>query len=221
MFLIRTLLIIISVLWSSTLFAQSPVHITFGADEVGKFPSDWAARNENAAAKVYSVQAEGGKRFLHADAKGTSVQIGYEKKWSLKEFPILQWQWRAAIFPTGTNEREKSGDDSVLGIYVVFGHWPLIRSIKYIWSDTIPVGASFNSPFSSSSKMLVLRSGRAQTGTWVTESRNAFNDYQMLFGDGEKDPTATGLAILTDADNTNSRAVGDYADIQVLAKGLQ
>ncbi|MCX5809572.1 MAG: DUF3047 domain-containing protein [Proteobacteria bacterium] len=218
---ISALLIALPTFSAVALFAQSPIHITFEADEVGKFPSDWTSRSVSKAAEVYAVQAQTDKRFLHADAKGTSVQIGYEKKWALREFPMLQWQWRAILFPSGTNERIKDGDDSVLGVYVVFGSWPFIKSIKYIWSDTIPIGASFNSPFSSSAKLLVIRSGRALMGTWVTEKRNVFTDYLQLFGDEEKNPVASGIAILTDADNTNSHAIGDYADIQTLAMGSE
>lgn len=218
---ISALLIVLPILSPLALFAQPPIRITFDTDEVGKFPSGWTSRSMGKAAEVYTVRVQGDKKFLHANAEGTSVQIGYEKKWALREFPMLQWQWRAVIFPSGTNERIKDGDDSVLGVYIVFGSWPFIKSIKYIWSDTIPTGASFNSPFSSSAKLLVIRSGRAQAGTWLTEKRNVLADYFQLFGDGEANPVASGIAILTDADNTNSRAVGDYTDIQTLAIGSE
>jgi hypothetical protein len=198
-------------------FAQSPINITFGSDEAGKFPSGWQALDKNNAVKVYSVRAEGGKKFLHADSKGSREQIGYEKKWVLKDFPIFQWQWRPVLFPAGTNEREKNGNDSVLGLYVIFGHWPFLKVIKYIWSDTLPVGASLNSPFSNDTRILVLRSGRSLMGTWVQERRNVLSDYHQLFGEGEKNPVATGIGVLTDSDNTNSHAIGDYADFQALA----
>ena len=204
-------------LWAFPLFAQSPINITFEPDEVGKFPSGWLSWDKNNAAKVYSVQVEGGKKFLHADSKGSRDQIGYERKWVLKEFPILQWQWRPLLFPVGTNEREKSGNDSVLGLYIIFGHWPFIKTIKYIWSDNLPVGIFFNSPFSKGTKILVIRSGRSMMGTWVQERRDVLLDYRQLFGEGEKNPVATGIGILTDSDNTNSHAIGDYAEIQALA----
>jgi hypothetical protein len=210
------LLIILLVLGAWPSFAQSSLSLSFGADEIGKFPSAWLSMDVNNAAKVYSVQAEGERRFLHADSKGSAKQVGYSMKWALKEFPILQWRWRAVLFPVGTNEREKSGNDSVLGLYVVFGHWPFLRTIKYIWSDTLPSGDSFNSPFAKSTKIIVVRSGRSRMGTWVNERRDVLLDYRRLFGEGEDDPVATGIAILTDSDNTNSHAIGDYADIQVL-----
>ena len=111
----------------SSLAAES-IHVNFESGEIGKFPSGWASNDKKTALKIYTIQSEGDKKFLHADAKDSWAQIGLEKRWALKEFPILQWQWRAILFPTNSNEREKSRNDSVLGVYVVFGHWPFITT---------------------------------------------------------------------------------------------
>ncbi len=215
----RLLLAVVFIFFAQTIFAQPLVQLTFQHDEVGKFPSGWQSRDHENSALVYSVQAAGEKKFLHADARGLSVQISYEKKWSLRDFPILRWQWRAVTFPTGSNERVKSGNDSVLGVYIVLSGLPFVTAIKYIWSDTLPEGTVLDSPYSSGTKMMVLRSGRALAGTWVTEERDVLSDYERLFGKKEKNPKAIGIAILTDADNTKSQSVGDYADITILARG--
>jgi len=137
----------------------------------------------------------------------------YEKPFALNEYPMLRWKWRAVTFPDGTNEREKKGNDSVLGIYVVFSYWP-VRAIKYVWSDTIPAGSSFDSPHASGAKIVVVASGRESSDAWVTEERNVLEDYRHFFGETEKNPVSKGIAILTDADNTHSHAVGDYAEIE-------
>ncbi len=133
----------------------------------------------------------------------------------IKDFPVLRWRWRAVVFPDGSNEQIRSGDDSVLGVYVVLNGFPIPKAIKYIWSDTLPVDKTFDSPYSSGTKMVVVRSGRSLAGTWVAEERNVLSDYEHLFGKGERHPEAQGIAILTDSDNTRSRAVGDYADISL------
>jgi hypothetical protein len=214
-------LVLIFVLGPENLSAQTLIGLNFEGNEVGKFPSGWSSRDKENMIKTYTVQAEAENKFLHADSRGTSVQIGYEKKWELKDFPILRWHWRAQTFPEGTNEREKSGNDNVLAAYVVFGGWPIPSSIKYVWSDTLPVGETFDSPHSSKTKVIVVRSGRSMIGKWVTEERNVLPDYLSLFGEGEKNPTARGIALLTDSDNTNTRAVGDYGDITISRGGLR
>jgi hypothetical protein len=193
-----------------------PINITFNGNETGKFPSGWKSMNGNSAARIYSVKAEGEHTFLHADAPAMAVQVGTEHSWALKDLPMLQWQWRAVLFPGNANEREKNRNDSVLAVYIVFGHLPFINTIKYIWSDTLPVGTTFTSPTSSNTKIIVIRSGRTQINTWVTEKRDVFSDYRQLFGEKEKDPVATGIVILTDADNTGTHAIGDYGYIQIL-----
>ena len=209
----KLLLIVILVFCAQSLYAQSSIPITFDVDEVGQCPSNWVSRDQKTMAKVYSVQAEGEKKFLRADAQDLSVQISCERTWDLGNYPVLRWRWRALTFPTGSNEQIKSGDDSVLGVYVVLRGLPFVKAIKYIWSDTLPVGTAFDSPYSSGTKMIVVRSGRGLAGTWVTEERNVLSDYERSFGRGDKPPVAKGIAILTDSDNTHSRAVGDYADI--------
>jgi hypothetical protein len=214
---LRRLLAVILILSAQPLFAQPLAHITFERDEVGRFPSGWQSMDLEDGAKIYSVQAEGDKRFLHADARGQAVQISYEKKWPLTDFPILRWRWRAIAFPVGSNERTKGGADSVLGVYVVLSGLPFVTTIKYIWSETLPEGTVFDSPYSSGTKIIVVRGGRALAGTWVAEERNVLSDYERLFAKKEKHPVARGIAVLTDSDDTRSRAVGDYADIAILS----
>jgi len=218
----KILMVTLSVLlfFAQTLFAQPPFRITFEQDEVGKFPSGWRARDDEEGVKVYSVQAENQKKFLRADARGLSVQISYEKKWDMGDYPIMRWQWRAVIFPEGSNEQVKKGNDSVLGVYVVLSGLPFVKALKYIWSDTLPVSTAFNSPYSSGAKMIVIRSGRGQANEWITEERDVLSDYQHFFGN-DKHPKAIGIGILTDADNTKSRAVGDYSEIAILPRGAK
>jgi len=201
--------------WLPAAKAQPVIHISFEGSEVGKPPTGWASRN-GSAAEVYSARSEGGKTFLHADARGSAVQIGHEIAWSLKELPFLEWQWRAVLFPLNGDERRKATNDSVLGLYVVFGRWPFIKAIKYIWSESLPVDTSLDSPFSSRTKIVVIESGQGLAGRWVTERRDVLADFHRLFGDGETAPAARGIGLLTDADNTNSRAIGDYGDMEML-----
>jgi hypothetical protein len=206
------------ILWPSGLPAQVLFNLDFEKDEVGRFPAGWSSRDEENKGRVYSVLAEGGRKFLHADARAISIQIGVEKKWELKDFPILRWRWRAWIFPEGTDERMKSGNDNVLSVYAVFGGWPIPQAIKYVWSDTLPAGSVLDSPHSGKTKILVVRSGRKLKDQWLAEERNVLADYRRLFGQSQAPPAAKGILLLTDSDSTGTHAVGDYGDIEAAAK---
>jgi len=213
------LFVFLSLFWAESLGAQTLIRFHFEFDEVGKVPSAWASRDPQNMARVYSVQEEGGNKFLHADARAIGIQIGIEKKWELKSFPILSWRWRPWVFPEGTDERKKSGNDNVLSVYVVFGGWPIPQGIKYVWSDTLPAGSVLDSPHSSRTKIVVLRSGRALRGEWLAEERDVLADYRKLFGDSHAAPVASGILLLTDSDSTQTRSAGDYDDISVLSPG--
>ena len=49
-----------------------------------------------------------------------------------------------------------------------------------------------------------------QGDDWVEERVNALGDYKHLFKESET-PTPAGIGVLTDSDDTKSRAQGDYA----------
>lgn len=198
---------------------QTLVLLDFEDHKVGCFPGDWGSKDEENMAKVYSIEAEDDNKFLHADAGGLSVTIGYDEEWGLAEYPILSWKWRAITLPSGTDERKKGGNDDVLGVYVVFGGWPIPKTIKYIWSEGLPVGTRLRSPYSSKTQMIVVESGKDDIGEWVEMERDVLKDYRRFFNDPEANPTAKGIAVLTDSDNTKTEAVGDYDDITILKTG--
>jgi hypothetical protein len=56
----------------------------------------------------------------------------------------------------------------------------------------------------------VLRSGTERNGEWVAERANVLEDYRRLFDD-DAVPRPSGIAVLTDSDDTRSNARGDYA----------
>jgi hypothetical protein len=199
-------------------FAQPAVRVSFDGFETDKLPSGWVTRGGKAG-DVYSLRVEEGRRFLHADSRSSAIQIGRELRWPLKEMPTLEWQWRAVTLPPNGDERNKTTDDSVLGVYVIFGHIPFLKTIKYVWSNVVPVGTVLDSPFSSSTKVIVLESGQGLAGRWVTEKRDVLADYRRLFGEGEANPVAQGIGLLTDADNTHSHAVGDYCSLGISGPG--
>ncbi len=209
-------ILVIGIIIVFTGVAQPLMKIDFQTDTPGEFPSGWDSKDEDGMVEVYSVAEEEGNRYLHADSRNNSVTIGYDKEWNLGDYPIIRWKWRAVTLPTGTNEHEKSGNDDVLGVYVVFGGWPIPKSIKYIWSETLPVGTILPSPFSGKTKMIAVRCGSEGTGEWIEEERNVLKDYRTAFDEPDETPDARGVGVLTDSDNTETHAVGDYDDIAIL-----
>jgi hypothetical protein len=184
----------------------------FSRAKIGEFPVGWKARKDSAK-DVYKVAEDGGRRFLKADAKDRGVQAGKPLEWNLAEYPVLAWSWRPQEFPKGADERAGK-NDSALAVYAVFPHSSVsVKSLKYIWSEKVPKGTHLPQS-GGNTQGLVLRTNGDVGGTWVEERVNVAQDYKRYFKSDEV-PKPEGIAVLTDSDDTNSRARGDYARFRV------
>jgi hypothetical protein len=180
--------------------------------------------------ECYEIGQEENNFFLKARTKDRGSIIAKSCSYSLKEFPIITWRWRALLFPEGADERYKRSGDSVAGIYIIF---PSIinpgnfanklgfklpvpdrlkpECIKYVWSASLPIGTVIDSPYATKTKIVVLQNATSPLNTWVTEEVNVYADYRRLFNKEPDEVKAVG--ILTDADDTSSEAMADYDDI--------
>ena len=84
----KPLFFVVVIFCALNVYAQTPAPITFDNDEVTQFPSYWVSDDPKNMMKVYSVQAEGQSKFLHADANNLSVSISCAKRWDLIPFGV-------------------------------------------------------------------------------------------------------------------------------------
>ncbi len=196
--------------------AMSPQCITledFAKATVGEFPTDWKPRKD-AGRDVYRVLEEQGLRFLRAASKRLGIQAAKQVEWDLDAYPMLAWSWRPRQFPRGADERDASTNDSALAVYLLVPYSRIAgpKAVKYIWSEKVPVGTHLTSNYGLT-QVLVLRSGDPGKDEWVEERVNALADYRKYFGESDT-PKPTGVAVLTDSDDTRSTAQGDYANFR-------
>jgi hypothetical protein len=185
----------------------------FSKGKVGEFPPGWKPRKDSGR-DVYSIQEKDGLRFLHALAKGLGIQAARQHEWDPKAYPILAWSWRPVEFPAGSDERQSKTNDSAVSVYAVFPHSPVsVKSLKYIWSAVVPVGTRLSSS-GGLTQVLVIRSGTEKKSAWTEESVNVLENYKKFFDEAET-PKASGIAVLTDSDDTKSVAQGDYANFRL------
>ena len=155
----------------------------------------------------FSVVQESPTKALHLRSRGDSSTISKAVKVTLKDTPILEWQWKAVTLPTGGDARHKHTDDQVLQLYVTWERFPkLLRSriIGYIWDSAAPAGSVMKSQKTGLITYVVVRSGAADLGKWLTETRNVYEDYKRIYGEEPDGPDAISIAI--DSDDTNSSA---------------
>jgi hypothetical protein len=185
----------------------------FSKGKVGEFPPDWKPRKDSGLT-AYSIQEKDGLRFLHAVAKNLGIQAAKQHEWDPKVYPMLAWSWRPIEFPAGSDERKPKTNDSAVSVYAVFPHTPFsVKTLKYIWSRVVPVGTRLTSN-GGLTQALVIRSGADKKGSWTEERVNVLENYKKFFEETET-PKASGIAVLTDSDDTKSTAQGDYANFRL------
>jgi hypothetical protein len=182
----------------------------FSKATIGQFPLNWKPRKDEGT-EVYAVREEEGLRFLRAESRGHGIQAAREiESWDLAKYPVLAWSWRPRQFPKGADERTGK-NDSVLAVYMLVPHSQIRgpKAVKYIWSERVPVGTTLKSN-NDLTQVRVLRSGTAGANKWTEERVNVLADYRKRFGESGT-PKPAGIAVLTDSDDTESTASGDYA----------
>ena len=148
-------------------------------------------------------------------------------------YPRLSWHWQIDRIIKKADITTKNGDDYPARIYVSFAYDierlqlsdrikfklyslihdepPPLAVINYVWDNKSPAGTIVDNAYSDRVKMIVVRSGASKTGKWIFEKRNILSDYRRAFGE---DPgNITGIAIMTDTDNTGESATAWYGDI--------
>jgi len=182
------------------------------SDAVGRhgIPSGWVGETFGRRAEYDFVNEEHmGRRFLHLRSRNehSTIVRDIAGQVNLAETPILEWTWRATILPTGGDLRRKETTDLAAQIYVVWPRvpaWLRSRIIGYVWDTTTPVGTIAKSQKTGTVTFIVLRSGSAELGQWLTEQRNVAADYQTVFGEPPEDPRAITISI--DSNDTHSMA---------------
>jgi hypothetical protein len=174
-------------------------------------PTGWQASRKDCS--MLTIIQDENERFVRLNTAGECTSFGKQVFFSPDSLPILGWKWRIHKLPEGGCERTRETNDSGAGVYVIFkGKFKFNKIIKYVWSSTLPVGTTIESPFNKNTKIVVLQSGNKKTGKWIAESVNIRVDFISFFA--AEPPPVIGIAILSDSDNTSSQAIADYDDFQ-------
>jgi hypothetical protein len=163
-----------------------------------------------------TIEENDGQRVVHLRSKieSSTVSKDIKGKIDLKETPILEWSWKAVTLPRGADSRKKNTDDQAAQLYVTWPRFPqAVRSqiIGYIWDTSAPAGSFVKSQKTGMVTYVVVRSGPADLGKWLTERRNVADDYRKIYGEQPDGPGAISIAL--DSDDTSSSAESYFGRI--------
>jgi len=182
---------------------------------------------------IYELVREDSGVAMKAVAEASASGLARKIKINPKEYPIVQWQWKVMNVLKKGDVHRKQGDDYPARIYIAFeydpsklsflekikyemirllyGETPPLAAINYIWESKAPVETMVPNPYTDRVMMFVVESGSAKLDQWLSEERNVYEDYKKAFK--EDPPMISGVAIMTDTDNTGESATAYYGDI--------
>ena len=152
--------------------------------------------------------------FIKAEAEGMGSGLGKEVLIDLSKTPIINITWKVEKDLSGILENSKKGHDYAARVFVIkkTGSTALSnRAINYVFSSNNDVGKNWPSPYTKKSIDFVLSSTKNDLNTWVTVKANVKEDFMELHGIEVLD--ISGVAIMTDTDNSKLKAVSFYQNI--------
>ena len=178
-------------------------------------PDGWKGQSWGSPKYEFRIVTQGGRKVLHLKSGNDSSTISREIKVDVKSHPTLQWSWQAVTLPKGGDGRKSATDDQAAQVYVTFPRFPSqVRSriISYLWDTTAPAGAVFKSEKTGLVTYVVVRSGPADLGKWLTESRNVLEDYKKIYGEAPGEEVGA-ISISIDSNDTRSSAESYFGEI--------
>src|SRR4030095_15801083 len=162
------LVIAAAALTASTVFAQPttlPVE-DWSRHPVGQrgLPTGWQAQSWGSPKYQFAIEARGHAHLLPQKSQNDGSTMSKEIKFDIRQFPILQWRWRATVLPKGGDSRKKATDDQACQLYVTFPRTPQAirsRNIGYVWDTTAPAGTIAPSEKTGTVTYVIVRSPAA------------------------------------------------------------
>jgi hypothetical protein len=208
---------------------------------VGRFsgtgvPSPWrvVSPDERVSPTVYRGATIDGVHAIAADADQSMALLARPLTVDLTATPVLCWRWRIDAPVARADLTTRSGDDYAARVFVTFdvpdsalGAGTRLRlmlgrrlfgaqlpdaALNYVWDNRHPIGTRRRSAYTDRVEMIVVESGAARVGRWMTERADIAADFTQAFGNLPGRPVQ--LAIASDTDNTRSRAHAAFADLR-------
>jgi hypothetical protein len=152
--------------------------------------------------------------FIKAEAEGKGSGLGKELQIDLLKTPFINITWKVEKNLSGIIENSKKGHDYAARVFVIkkTGSTALSnRAINYVFSSNNSKDDNWPSPYTKKSIDYILSTTKDNLDTWVTVKANVKEHFKR-FHDLDVNKI-TGVAIMTDTDNSKLRAISYYQNI--------
>ncbi len=213
-YLVFIILLLSSPTGAQTLTKEDIVAVGFPTvNAINNVPTGWEISRKKGKAHLRMVK-EGDTCFLNMQCKQSAFGVERAVNVNVKEYPFLNWTWKAVKLPSGGDVRNQETDDQAIQIYLAFAATGFPAQLNtpvlsYIWDNEAPRGWTGRSSQIGGSKFryLVVRNKTDKLNEWSTEKRNIYEDYKKLFSDlqgGESPGPIEGMSLYINTHHTGS-----------------
>ena len=215
--MIKNLLVIlfVSFMFSNITIAEKVTVFDFTEEEFKTLKVGKKYRGET----TWTLGSNQNGNFIKAEAEGKGSGLGKELLIDLLKTPFINITWKVEKDLSGIVENSKKGHDYAARVFVVkkTGSTALSnRAVNYVFSSNNEVGKNWPSPYTKKSIDYVLSSIKDNSNVWVTVKANVKEDFMKLHGIEVLD--ISGVAIMTDTDNSKLKATSYYQNIYFSAE---
>ena len=89
-------------------------------------------------------------------------------------------------------------------------------TLMYVWCNQRAVGSIITNPRTDRIRKMVVETGSGKLGQWLDYERDIRADFIKAFG--EEPGALTGIALMTDTDNTQSKATAWYGPVSLVSR---
>ena len=205
----------VSFMFSNTVIAEKITVFNFTEEEFKTLKVGKKYKGET----TWTLSSNQNGNFIKAEAEGKGSGLGKEVLIDLLKTPFINITWKVEKDLFGIVENSKKGHDYAARVFVIkkTGSTALSnRAVNYVFSSNNEVGTNWPSPYTKKSIDYVLSSTKDNSNVWVTVKANVKDDFMKLHGIEVLD--ISGVAIMTDTDNSKLKAISYYQNISFSAE---
>jgi Protein of unknown function (DUF3047) len=176
---------------------------------------------------------QGGREAIHASAMSSASLMRKKIRIDAVDLGALKFSWQTPMLIEAADMAERDAEDAVVRVILSFegdrskfsnknrmlsdlsqaltGEEMPYATLMYVWCNMCPVGSVIVNPRTDRIRKLVVESGKGNLGKWLDYERDIRADFMQAFG--EEPGAITGIALMTDTDNTQSKATAWYGPI--------
>ena len=222
-------------------FAQPAASIAAfsAATAGGAIPAAWRrVAIPNVKSPEFTLADDAGRTVLRVRAESAAGSLAHDLSAAPAATPMLSWRWKVERSLERAAWGIRDGDDFAARVYVTFdvpvdaltlleraklalgrflyGDDLPTAALCYVWASGVAVGTTGWSPYTERVRIVVVESGDAHAGQWVSETRDLEADFRAAFGGAA--PRVTAVLVASDTDQTRADAVAWFGDLRLEAR---